>query len=389
MINYELYENCLIGIIKDTILNKNDTEIPKEIDIDILADIAKMHKIANLLYPALEKKGIENEKLSNEFNFWLTVESNQQYYLEKIKKRFEEEKIRFICIKGAYMRTVYPETYMRSSTDLDIYVDDKNTERVREIMTELGGKTVRFSHEMKDDIYNIGAFVHIEIHRNLVDEQCPWSEKCQEIADRALPKKDGSYEYVLSVEDFYLHMLAHMAYHLKYIGCGIRMVLDMWVYLNKLSDAIDRKILDQRLKDCGLDIFEKEVLKLIDYWFDGKDATVKTKALAKYIFESGLFGNTKQHMATEMATNVEKYGSVRLSIFKKLKRYVFMPYNQMCTVYPKLSKYPILLPYYWFIKGLKIVLFNRKRITEVINSYDGIDSSDAKNLVEFKKSIGL
>ena len=389
MINYELYEKCLIGIIKDAVLNKNDTEIPKEIDIDILAEIAKFHKIANILYPELEKKGIENEKLGKDFNFWLTVESNQQYYLEKVKKRFEEEKIRFICIKGAYMRTLYPETYMRSSTDLDIFVDDENTERVHEIMTELGAETVRFSHEMKDDTYNIGQFVHIEIHRKLVDERCPWSEKCQEIEKRAVPKKDGSYEYVLSIEDFYLHMLAHMAYHLKYSGCGIRLVLDIWVYLNKFSETIDRKILNQRLKDCGLDIFEKEILKLIDYLFDGKEADAKTKELAKYIFESGLFGNTKQNKATEMAANVERYGSVKMSIFKKLKQYVFMPYNQMCTVYPKLSKYPILLPYYWFIKGAKILLFNRKRIAEVVNSYDGIDISEAKRIAEFKKSIGL
>ncbi|MBR4721057.1 MAG: nucleotidyltransferase family protein [Clostridia bacterium] len=389
MINYELYEKCLIGIIKDAILNKNDTEIPKEIDIDILSDIAEIHKIANILCPVLEKKGIKNDKLSKEFNFWLTVESNQQYYLEKLKKRFEEEKIRFICIKGAYMRTVYPETYMRSSTDLDIYVDDENTERVRDIITEFGGEIGRFSHQMKDDTYNIGKFVHIEIHRNLFNEKCPWSEKCQEIIDRTLPKQEGSYEQVMSSEDFYLHMLAHMAYHLKYIGCGIRMVLDIWVYLNKFSDTMDREILDQRLKDCELDIFEKEILKLVDYWFNGKDADAKTKALAKYIFESGLFGNSKQNMAMEMATNVDKYGSVQISIFKKLKHYTFLPYHQMCIIYPKLQKYPILLPYYWFTKGLKILLFNRKRITEVVKSYDGIDLSDAKKLVEFKKSIGL
>ena len=389
MINYELYEKCLIGIIKDAILNKNETEIPKEIDIDILADIARDHKIANILYPALEKKGIENEKLGKEFSFWLTVESNQQYYLEKIKKRFEEEKIRFICIKGVYMRTLYPETYMRSSTDLDIYVDDENTERAHEIMTELGAETVRFSHKMKDDTYNIGQFVHIEIHRGLVDEQCPWSEKCQEIEKRAVPKKDGSYEYVLSAEDFYLHMLAHMAVHLKYVGCGIRMVLDIWVYLNKFSETIDREILNQRLKDCGLDIFENEIIKLVDYLFNGKDADAKTKALAKYVFESGLFGSTRQNMATEMAMNVEKYGSVRMSIFKKLTWHVFMPYHKMCMTYPKLSKYPILLPYYWFIKGAKILLFKRKRIAEVVNSYDGIDLLEAKKLAEFKKSIGL
>ncbi|MBR4721056.1 MAG: nucleotidyltransferase family protein [Clostridia bacterium] len=389
MINYVFYEKCLIGIIKDAILNNNDSQIPEEIDIDILAEIAKCHKVANLLYPALQKRGMENEKLSKEFNFWLTVESNQQYYLEKIRKRFEEEKIRFICIKGAYMRTLYPETYMRSSTDLDIYVDDENTERVREIMTELGGKAERFGHQMQDDTYKIGKFVNIEIHRNIVDKKYPWSAKCQEIIDRTLPKQEGSYEQVMSAEDFYLHMIAHIAKHLKYSGCGIRMVLDIWVYLRKFGDTLDRNVLNQRLKDCGLDIFESEILKLVDYWFYGKDADEKTIALAKYIFEGGLFGSRKQYFATELAEFVGNGGSIGQGTFKKLIQNIFTPYKNMIIYYPKLQKYPVLLPYYWFIKNMKVLLFRRSRFKEIITSYDGIEIDDAKNVVEFKKSIGL
>lgn len=389
MTNYEIYEKCLIGIIKDAILNQDNTEIPKEIDAELLCKIADIHKISSILYPVLTQKGIKNANMRFEFNYWLTVETNQQIFLEIIRERLEAEKIRFICIKGAYIRTLYPETYMRSSTDLDIFVDDENTERVREIMQDLGCEVIRFSHKRQDDAYAWGKFVHIEIHRKLIDGKCPWSNKCQEIVDRTFPKKEGSYEYLMSAEDFYLHMIAHMAKHLKYSGCGIRMVLDIWIYLRKFGDTLDRNVLDKRLKDCGLDIFESEIVKLVDYWFCGKDANAKTVALARYIFESGLFGSNKQYFATELVTIVGNGGSVKSGTVKKLMQNIFTPYTDMTIYYPKLQKYPILLPYYWFIKNMRVLLFNRSRIKEVVTSYDGIEIDDAKKVVKLKKSIGL
>lgn len=389
MINYEIYEKCLIAIIRDAILNENNAEIPKEIDIELLGKIAEMHKISSILYPILEKKGIKNAKMRAEFNYWLTVETNQQVFLDILRERLEAEKIRFICIKGAYIRTLYPETYMRSSTDLDIFVDDENTERVREIMQDLGCEVIRFSHKLQDDAYAWGNFVHIEIHRRLINKTYLWSQKCQEIVGRTFPKKEGSYEYVMSAEDFYLHMIAHMAKHLKYSGCGIRMVLDVWIYLRRLGDTLDRDILNERLKDCGLDIFEREIVKLVDYWFCGKDADIKTKALARYIFGSGLFGSNKQYFATELATIAGNGGSVKSGTVKKLMKNIFTPYTDMAIYYPKLQKYPILLPYYWFVKNMRVLLFRRNRIKEVITSYDGIEVDDAKNIAEFKKSIGL
>lgn len=388
MLDYKLYEKCLIGIIKDTILNTNITEIPDGLDIDILSDIIKMHKLSSLLYPALEERGIKSAELCKDFSFWLKLGTNQQYYLEKIKEGFEAEKVRFLCMKGAYLKTLYPEPYMRSSGDLDIFVDDENTEKARDIMIKLGFAVERFDHRLQDDVYNLGDFVHIEIHRKLISNKCPWDEKCQEIIERIVPKKEGSYEYVMSPEDFYLHMIGHMAKHMKYSGCGIRMVLDIWVYLNRFKAVLDRKILDQRLKYCGLDIFEKEVVKLVDYWFNGKSADIKTKSLAKYIFESGIFGRAEQMLATEMAEEMKGDGK-KGGVIKKLAKYTFLPYLNMCMIYPKLSKYPVLLPYYWVLRAIRSVIFKRKKISGAIRNFEEISSSDAKNLAEFKKSIGL
>ena len=389
MLDYEIYEKCLIGIVKDAILSTNIAEIPDEIDIGILADMIKAHKISGLLYPVLEARGIKNSELYKDFNFWLKTEANQQYYLEKIKESFNAEKIRFVCLKGAYLKTLYPEPYMRSSGDLDIFVDDENTEKVRDIMTGLGFKTERFDHRLQDDVYSLGEFVHIEIHRKLISNKCPWDEKCQEIIGRIVPKKEGSYEYVMSPEDFYLHMIAHMAKHMKYSGCGIRMVLDIWVYLNKFEACLDREILDQRLKYCGLYTFEREVIKLVDYWFNGKAADIKTGVLARYIFDSGIFGKAEQMFATEMAEKTKKNTDKKVGVIKRLIGYTFLPYLNMCMIYPKLSKYPILLPFYWVLRANRILFFEREKIFGTVRSLEGISVSYAKGLAEFKKSIGL
>lgn len=386
---YEKYEQCLVNLVKCAILKRNTYHIPEDIDIDMLIAIAKRHKILNLIYPILSLTGHINSEIEKGFGICVIVETKQLYYLEKIKKRFEEEKIRFVCMKGAYLKTLYPESYMRSSTDLDIFVDDENTDKVHDIMTELGFTAERFSHQIQDDVYVIGNFVHIEIHRKLISNKCPWDEKCQDIVNRIVPKEEGSYEYVMTTEDFYLHMIGHMAKHMKYSGFGIRMLIDVWVYLNRFQDEIDRKVLDERLKDCGLDTFEKEIVKLVDYWFNEKPGNEKTKELGRYVIESGLFGSLKQYKATEMTENMGNTQSVRKSIIKKMTHALFLPYKNMCLIYPQLSKYPVLLPFFWIYRAMKIVLFKRDSIVEETKTYDNVDVDYAKNVAELKKNLGL
>ena len=122
---------------------------------------------------------------------------------------------------------------MRQSTDLDIYVEDKYTEKAKNILEKMGFVTERFSHKMQDDSYFLNNYVHVEIHRKLISNKCPWDDKCGEIIDRIKKTDNSDYEYEMSCEDFYLYMIGHMAKHMKYSGIGIRMVVDVWVYLRK------------------------------------------------------------------------------------------------------------------------------------------------------------
>ena len=387
--NFEQYEVCLVELIKDSVLKRNTYKIPDNINIDTLINIAKLHKIFNLIYPTLSSKGISNPEMVVDFCLSIAVDTKQKFYLDKIKKRLEEEKIRFMCMKGAVLKELYSESFMRSSSDIDIFVDDENTDKVKSIMTDLGFETERFSHQIQDDVYSLDKIVYVEVHRKLISGKCPWDKKCQEITKRITPKSEGSSECVMSPEDFYLHMIGHMAKHMKSSGFGIRMLIDVWVYLDKFGEVIDRKTLDKRLKYCGLDVFEKEVVKLVDYWFNDKPADENTKELGRFVLDSGIFGTAKQYNATEMAEFMGSGKNNILVMFKKFWKVFFLPYGHMCLIYPKLSGKPILLPIYWAIRAFNVVLHKRGKIGEISKSYDAVDVEYAKKIIDLKKGLGL
>ena len=190
-------------------------------------------------------------------------------------------------------------------------------------------------------------------------------------------------------EDFYLHMIGHMAKHMKYSGFGIRMVVDVWLYLEKFKSEMDFDILNERLKYCGLYDFNQVILKLNDYWFNCGDASPATLQLADYVVASGLFGTYEQLISTEAAVNGGKIKSKSVGKLKKILQTVFLSYRNMCTLYPNLRNMPILLPIYWLRRAFDRLLHKRENISKIYKQYDNVDMKLATDIYEFKKGLGL
>ena len=387
--DFRLYGDYLVHLIKCSIKKIKPNPIPQGIELDGLIALAERHNVANIIYLALRDLGIENKRLSNACLLAIFSDAKQQYYLDEIKQSFEKNKIRFLCMKGIVLKGLYPTTDMRTATDMDIYIDDENSEKAQELMTEIGFKTERFNHELQDDAYTADDIVHVELHRKLISNKCRWDEKCQEIVKRITPKSEGAYEYVMTNEDFYLHMIGHMAKHMKYTGFGIRMVVDVWLYLEKFKSEMDFDILDERLKYCGLYDFNQVILKLNDYWFNSANASPATLQLADYVVTSGTFGTYEQLISTEAAVNGGKIKSKSVGKLKKILQIVFLPYRNMCTLYPNLRNMPILLPIYWLRRAFDRLLHKRENISKIYKQYDNVDMKLATDIYDFKKGLGL
>ena len=387
------YTKYIMSLLKSTILGTQPLPLPADMDLKELFKTAKRHSVANILYNALAKLDITDvaafSLFEQEHARALYFEVKQQYYFEMVCAAFEKNNIRFVPMKGIVIKPLYPSPDMRLSGDLDIFVDKENCAKVKNVMTELGFETKVFNESVGHDEYIIDNAVVVEIHRKLVSNKCPWDEKCQEITDRICVQEPYKYRYKMSDEDYYLYMIAHMAKHMKYSGAGIKMVLDVWVFLRSYGEKLDMDVLNSRLKYCGLEKFDDSIRGLVDYWFNDKEADELTKKLADYIVDSGSFGTHKQLIAGEMAKNASGTQSRTISVLRYYIQIFFMPYNQMKESYPVLKKAPVLLPFLWVYRASKTLFFKKEKAAKIKNRYKDADMQYGKELIEFKKQIGL
>lgn len=391
--DFEIYLNCLIKLLKNAILNTAPDKLPDGIDLEELFNIAEFHSIENIIYLPLSRiVDADNETLElfeEYYNYAVLHDATQQYYMELAIDELEKEGIRHCVMKGPIIKKLYPSSDLRKSKDIDIFVDDANTDKVREIMERLGFTVQSFNRAGAHDEYIIDENIKIEVHRLLISAKCPWDEECQKIVDRLVILPGYKYRYEMSLEDYYLHMIGHMAKHMKYSGIGIKMVLDVWIYLREYDKLLRWDILEKRLKDCGLDKFENNIRKLCGYWFEDGEASDTVKRLGIYIGTSGNFGTQTQEIAGEMAQNAGRLSNKNVSRLVYYSKVFFWPYKKMREKYKILKVMPVLLPFCWLHRAYRALLFKEETVKSVIGKYDDVDMEYGKDIIAFKKEIGL
>ena len=177
---------------------------------------------------------------------------------------------------------------------------------------------------------------------------------------------------------------------MKYCGIGIRFFLDMEVIYLKNKDTFDYNYINEKLEECNLKEFEKNSRQLCEYWFEGKkDISPVIKKMASYVISSGLLGTTEQLVCTETAKNAGRTNSKLVSKIKKCINIIMSPYETMAERYPILKNHKWLTPAYRIRRSLSAIIKKRDLIKSVTSSIDRADISTGKQILEFKKSIGL
>lgn len=194
-------------------------------DIDQLLEITKKHKIDNLIYLAFKKSGFKGLSENTIYNIRkgykhaVAVDAGQDYHLSVVKEALESNGIDYTILKGWAIKSLYPESSMRTAADIDIYVGSENAERVHDIMLNLGYKCSAYGENGSTDNYSMDKYSNFEFHRRLISNNYPWKDECNKITDRLIHKH--GHEYVMSDEDFYVFMICHIAKHIKFGGIGI------------------------------------------------------------------------------------------------------------------------------------------------------------------------
>lgn len=367
----------LSELVRAQLENRKPAPIPKEVSVDGIVRIAtKNHMEYMLLAALLRAENFPGEWISavkSKVLRSIMHTSVQVMELKKIESCFEEKQIACQPMKGARMKFYYPSPEMREMSDVDILIRKDCFEHAAEELKNMG---YELEESIKHhDIYKKPPHMVVEAHRAMYDKTVDYTQyEYFSNLSKAVLREGCSYIYDFTTEDFYLYMIAHMAKHFYARGCGIRNIVDIYVYRKKFAAEMDYKYVAEELAQLGLSTFTNHMETLAEIWLGGKECNEFYEQLFNYMLDSGIYGKDENGIWNKFCEEQMKDkepSRIQLKLW-----YCFPPLYYMSEYYPWLEKHPHLLPWAWFVRGVCGVF--KKKGTDKRHMISKIDKENIK-----------
>ncbi len=368
-------------LIRACFEKRKPSAIPEGVTIDQLINYAYKGQMLYLMLSPLIKLGLEKED-AVKINSLLRGSSFRTFRqvgeAKAITNALENAGVRHQLLKGAVLKMDYPRPEMREMNDIDLVLYDDDIDKVSRIFEEL-----HFENQgllKHHTIFSKGKDMEVEVHHSLYDKNVDHDQYMYFNDFRAKRKEGTGYTYEFSHEDFYVYMLAHMAKHFFETGCGIRNLLDIYVYRKKYGEVMNWPYTYRELDKCGIKDFEAHMTELAFMWLEDKTFTEFYENLFAYMLDSGIYGKGENGVWGQLAKESREIGSVKM-------HYYFPTYDSMVEKYTWLRKAPVLLPAAWIIRGINGLFSKQSR-----NNYTNLlatDDADTNRMLEIYHKLNL
>ena len=307
----------------------------------------------------------------------------QAFSQEELLEAFEKEGISVLPLKGILMKRFYPVTSMRMMADLDILYETGKGKEVEAVLTDLGYYCDhRDSHH---DVFFRKPFMNIEMHHCMIGEDSLLDAYYEDIWKRARQEEGKSHIYRLAWEDFYIFMIAHMAKHFQGGGCGIRSIVDMWLFSDRMKESLDWDYVRKELEKIKLAQFERCMCDLVSVWFEEKAETEFYAQLTELLMQSGIYGTITNYNIQHVAEVDKRVWKGQIKVWMEA---IFLPYKAMKMQYPYLEKYPVFLPAAWIQRIFRTCFCRKGRAGEVLSGMK-VEGNEVRKRQDLFGKLGL
>jgi len=348
--------------------------------------LSKAHDMAHVVAHALAHYGLlgtDEVSLKFQKQQMLAIYRYQRlaYELERLCDELERAQIPFLPLKGAVIRPLYPEPWLRTSCDIDVLVHEADLERAITLLTSTlqYQSKGRSSHDVS--LFSEGG-VHVELHYDLIEEvRYPaMARLLSAVWDYTELEEGCSYRYRMREEMFYFYHTAHMAKHFENGGCGVRSVLDQWILDHRAPH--DRAKRDELAQTGGLDRFDFAARELAEMWFSGSQGSSLTEAMSSYVLTGGVYGSTQNGVAIKRA---QKGGK-----FKYILSRLILPYDVIKVEYPILQKHRWLTPFMQIRRWFRALFGGRiKHSLQELDANQAVSQEQVDSVAALRRELGL
>lgn len=360
--------NYLIHLLACVLNEKVPESAPEDIDFDALFNLAEKHQIYNMIYPLIQGSVQISAEQKAKWRHSKMVETAKMITVNneraEIYKAFEENKIKYMPLKGLILKGYYPKESMRQMSDNDILYDYSKRDILFGIMKNRGFKSTA-TGENSDDFMK-PPYCTFEFHRELFFKEHEFCPKFDGIWDNAKQDKEFPFMYHMSREDNYIYSVCHMYKHYSTAGCGVRFLVDIYVVLKKDNDVLDWNYINSQLAEYGILDYEQKSKKLAFKLFDEKELDENEIKLLETYINFGIYGSGKIRLEKEILKFAED-SSVEKAKKKYILKRLFPSVKKMKADYRVLEKRPYLLPVFYIYRLFRALFNKEKTMAEIKN----------------------
>ena len=394
----------LFPLLKQFLENKKlkTADIPD--DLSELFHLCEIHSLQPILcymllgetsllrerYPDLEKK-IRDQYIASAYH-----SVQQEASAEEMAECFYKAGIPLAFFKGILLRRFYPEPQLRTMGDIDCLVSRDNRELAHRMMLEMG--YVCDSDKGDVWVYSRGR-VSVEMHTRIAQNSFQNGFDYKAFFSDALEHTEKAGKYIfLKREYHFCFLIYHIAKHLYSTGAGIRMFLDIAVFLQHYGNEFDWEQAAELLQETRLSRTAGAVFQLCGRWFGtkipwpDKVSEEVLDQLEEYITGGGTFG-FETHDVGDMYLRrgyekSEKEGKHRLH-FRLLWHYLFPSADNMLQIMPAVEKWKWLLPAAWVKRWWLGAFRRRSHSLHTVQSMLKDDGGRSRREHRMLKELGL
>lgn len=369
-------------------LNGENLTLPEDFDWQSASTTFYIHQLVALAVRGAPRCGVsltrpELKRLMALFCADVNVSRAQMQQLNRIFAAFGEKGIHYLPVKGAIIKPLYPQPEMRAMGDADVLIRYEQYPAIRDILLSLG---MEEEGERDHECVWKSKELTLELHKHLIPsdnrDYYSYYSDCWAMARQV----GDTTAYRLSPEDHFIYLIVHFAKHYRNGTISAKNVCDFHVWRKACPD-MDETYIEAEMDKLGLSAFYRNLLDLLDCWFAGGEATPAVEAITDTVLRGGILDTEASQTASAALKMQKETTSLSKGKWRWLLERVFPPKSYFALRYPVVSKWPVLLPFFWVGRWFRMLLRSPGQVKRGLSVSRQMMRSDTQLLTEYEAQL--
>ncbi|WP_049962276.1 nucleotidyltransferase family protein [Oribacterium sp. FC2011] len=374
----------LVDLVGSVIKQKDFTKKYMKMDWERLFHLADYHKIANIIYIGMlgasehvpKKWG---ERFFERYQESLMYSSSYENSELEILTMLNMHKISATVLESSATRRLYRIPESASNSPLRILMSEKDYSLAKGFLIDLGYLTDHFYPKFGEHMRAGNGFT-VEIYYKLPFITKNYQKCMTSLMEKAYIDKTFNSMHTFSLESSFVFRMAEICYNYCEDALTIRKLLDVFLFYHQFRSKMNQDLIWTRFKEFKIDVIAECLIHISSIWFGNRaddmpeltieDADVYDNMESR-ILSNGVIGTDMVNQASilrnEIQRELDKEKKIEEKALRKQERgefwhrfkqellWIFPEYKYMSSLYPTLEKLPVLLPFFWIIRGLRMM----------------------------------